>query len=94
MTYITEAMVERSIKTLRNAIEAAENSNQSGEDFVVAAAVAPSLLKALQKLAGNAGALRAFEHEIIEDAGFTNWTCLMDAVAAADDVIAKAKGKS
>lgn len=50
MTYITDATVERSVKTLRNAIEAAENSNQAGENFVVAAAAAPELLEALTRL--------------------------------------------
>ena len=34
----TEAQAERAIATLKRAIEAAENSNQAGENFVVGAA--------------------------------------------------------
>jgi hypothetical protein len=45
----TEAAAERAIVTLKKAIEAAENSNQAGEDFVVAAAAAPVLLEALHE---------------------------------------------
>lgn len=56
-------------------------------------AAAPELLEALQSLAGNAGALRAFEWEIREAAGNTNWQCLMDAIAKADAAIAKALGQ-
>lgn len=48
------------------------------------------LVAALRNLAGNVGALRAFEHEIREVAGNTNWQCLMDAVEAADETL-KAK---
>ena len=55
-------------------------------------ASAPALLEALRGLAGNAGALRAFEWEIRAAAGNTNWQCLMDAVAAADAAIASARG--
>ena len=49
MSYlVSEAAAERAIAVLKRAIEAAENSNQAGEDFVVAAAAAPELLEALQ----------------------------------------------
>jgi hypothetical protein len=44
----SEAAAERAIATLRRAIDAAENSNQAGENFVVAAALGPELLKALE----------------------------------------------
>jgi hypothetical protein len=47
--HITDAQVERACTVLKRAIEAAENSNQAGEDFVVAAAVAPELLAALRQ---------------------------------------------
>lgn len=50
MSRASEAAAERAIVTLKSAIEAAENSNQAGEDFVVAAAQAPRLLGALQWL--------------------------------------------
>lgn len=42
------------------------------------------LVEALRGLAGNAGALRAFEWDIREACGNTNWQCLMDAIAKAD----------
>ena len=57
-------------------------------------AAAPELYKALRGLAGNAGALRAFEHEIRAVAGNTNWQCLADAIAVADAAIAKAENPS
>jgi len=44
---VSEAAAERAIVTLKRAIEAAENSNQAGEDFVVAAAAGQVLLEAL-----------------------------------------------
>lgn len=43
----TEAQAERAIATLKRAIDAAENSNQAGENFVVAAAAGPVLLRAV-----------------------------------------------
>jgi len=57
-------------------------------------AASPDLYDALRGLAANAGALRAFEHEIRYDVGNTNWQCLMDAVAVADAALAKAEGRS
>jgi hypothetical protein len=48
MSYLaSEAAAERAITTLKRAIDAAENSNQAGENFVVAAAAGPELLEAL-----------------------------------------------
>jgi ectoine hydroxylase-related dioxygenase (phytanoyl-CoA dioxygenase family) len=44
ITNATEAQAERAIAVLKRAIEAAENSNQAGENFVVAAAAGPELL--------------------------------------------------
>lgn len=52
----TEAQAERAIATLKRAIDAAENSNQAGENFVVAAAAGPALLTALETAAAR------FEH--------------------------------
>jgi hypothetical protein len=46
----TEAQAERAVAVLKRAIEAAENSNQAGEDFVVAAAAGQDLLAALEAL--------------------------------------------
>lgn len=91
---VTEAQADKACRTLKRAIDAAENSNQAGENFVVAAAAGEDLLTALRRLAGNAGALRAFEHEIRAVTGHTNWQCLMDAVADADAAIAKATGSA
>lgn len=45
----TEAEAERAIAALKLMIEAAENSNQAGEDAVVVAAAAPDLLSACQR---------------------------------------------
>lgn len=44
---------------------------------------------ALRKLAGNAGALGAFEDEIRAAAGNTNWQCLRDAITQADATLVK-----
>ena len=52
------------------------------------------LLAALRNLAAQVGGLRAFEWEIREAAGNTNWQCVIDAVAQADTAIAKATGAS
>lgn len=49
MTYVSDATYERAIKTLKRAIDAAENSNQAGEDFVLAAAAGPVMLEALEE---------------------------------------------
>lgn len=46
-TPATEAQAERAIAVLKRAIDAAENSNQAGENFVVAAAAGEDLLAAL-----------------------------------------------
>lgn len=43
----TEAQAERAISVLKRAIDAAENSNQAGENFVVAAAAGATLLRAV-----------------------------------------------
>lgn len=51
---------------------------------------APELYEALRNIAAQAGALRAFEFEIREVAGNTNWQCLIDAIAQADAALAKA----
>lgn len=90
MTYITDAQVERACKTLRNAIEAAENSNQAGEIFVVAAAVVPELLDALAVAAEELEyfvefARRQCEFEGDVEAGLT-------AVRNARAAISKARG--
>lgn len=47
----TEAQAEKAIAVLKRAIDAAENGNQTGENFVVAAAAAQSLLDALETAA-------------------------------------------
>lgn len=47
------------------------------------------LVEALRGLAGNAGALKAFEWEIREVCGNTNWQCLMDAIAKADAALSE-----
>ena len=46
---MTDAQVDRACDTLKRAIEAAENSNQAGEDFVMAAAAAPDLLSIVER---------------------------------------------
>ncbi len=46
--YLTDTQVEKACATLRKAIEAAENSNHSGEVFVVAAAAVLTMKEALE----------------------------------------------
>ena len=45
---VSEQQAEAAIKKLRLMIDAAENSNQAGEDAVVAAAAGPMMLAALR----------------------------------------------
>ena len=47
---VSEAEAERAIAVLKRGIEAAENSNQAGENFVVAASHAPELVEALEAM--------------------------------------------
>lgn len=53
----SELAAEKAIVILKRAIEAAENSNQAGEDFVVAAAAGEALLEELQRLNALVGAV-------------------------------------
>lgn len=57
---VTEAEAERAIAVLKRGIEAAENSNQAGENFVVAAANVWEIVSALRFLANAARATPAF----------------------------------
>ena len=47
---VTEAQADKACRTLKRAIDAAENSNQAGENFVVAAAAGEDLLEVLERL--------------------------------------------
>lgn len=80
----TEAQAEKAISVLKRAIEAAENGNQAGEDFVVAAAAGQDMLNALVSI----------EEYWNRD---QNETAMADAlwyiVNTAADAIAKATGQ-
>lgn len=81
----TEAQAEKAIAVLKRAIDAAENSNQAGEDFVVAAAASQAMLDALISI----------EEYWNRD---QNETAMADAlwyiVGTAADAITKARGES
>jgi len=53
-------------------------------------AAAPDLLEALRKLANEVGALKAFEADIRDFIGNSNWAVLMQRLADADEAISKA----
>ena len=55
-------------------------------------ATAPELHEAGRKLAAEVGGLRAFESEIREAIGNTNWSVLMNRLVGMDAAIAKATG--
>ena len=80
----TEAQAEKAISVLKRTIEAAENGNQAGEDFVVAAAAGQDMLNALVSI----------EEYWNRD---QNETAMADAlwyiVNTAADAIAKATGQ-
>lgn len=52
----TEAQADAAIAVLRRAIDAAENSNQAGENAVVMMAAAPALFEALSNFIAGADA--------------------------------------
>lgn len=56
--HITDSQVDAAIAVLRKGIKAAEASNQAGEEFVIAAARAGSLLKVLVASLSSANELR------------------------------------
>lgn len=87
LTNASEEATERAIAVLKSAIDAAENGNQAGENFVVAAARDPELLKALNRAAS---LIRKAER-------VTNWSSGADPFSGsvADEfeaLIAKAAG--
>jgi hypothetical protein len=57
-------------------------------------AAAPKMLKTLKHLAANCLKMRAFEHDVRQVIGNTNWQVLDDYVSEAYVVIAEAEGKS
>lgn len=97
----TEAQAEKAIAVLKRAINAAENSNQAGENFVVAAAAGEDLLDALRRLvrdvrdlmADSAGVAGLHLNGDVADWGWLEhnggW---LESLGAAEDVIAKATG--
>lgn len=95
----TEAQAERAIAILKRAIDAAENSNQAGENFVVAAAAGSDLLEALigagnviaslSRQFGHAGCTCTFPDS--DCCGFARSNAVMLKIDAA---IAKALGRT
>lgn len=55
MVNATEQQAEKAIAMLKRAIDAAENSNQAGENAVVLFASAPKLLAAAERALGQLG---------------------------------------
>jgi hypothetical protein len=85
---MTDAQVEAACATLKRAIEAAENANQAGEDFVMAAAAGPALLEALISL-------RDFGCPVCSgDCGSANPPVSCCPMTQASTAIAKAKGSA
>lgn len=80
---MTDAQVEAACATLKRAIEAAENSNQAGEDFVMAAAAAPELLEACEALLAGVDLLLGKPEACETD---------VPVIASARAAIAKARG--
>lgn len=62
------------------------------EGVAVFWAAAPELLSALSSLANEASGLSAFEAQIREVAGHTNWKCIQGRIKEARAAIAKATG--
>lgn len=97
----TEAQAERAIVTLKRAIEAAENSNQAGENFVVAAAAGEDLLEALRHLVHDVRDLMADSTGVAGlhlNGDVADWGWLeynggwLESLGAAEDAIAKVTG--
>lgn len=82
MTNVSEQAAERAVEKLRLIIDAAENSNQAGENAAVAAANGPQLLAALRQAAA---ALSVFCDEGAPE--------IVAAHGRAADAIAKAEGR-
>jgi hypothetical protein len=76
----TEQQAERAIAVLKRWIDAAENSNQLGEDMVVCAVAGPVLAEALKAL--------------LAETELTYGTQIMDRQDQARAAIAKAEGRS
>lgn len=97
----TEAQAEKAIATLKRAIDAAQNSNQAGENFVVAAAAGEDLLEALRHLvndvrdlmANSTGAAGLHLNGDVADWGWLEhnggW---LESLGVAEAAIAKATG--
>lgn len=85
----TEAQAEAAIATLKRWINAAENSNQNGEDLVVMAAAAPKMLMALEA---------AVDHGLVptssaKEGGASRYSKQVQAADMIREAIAKATGK-
>ena len=99
----TEAQAQKAIATLKSAIEAAENSNQAGENFVVAAAAGEGLLKALRHLVRDVRDLMAESTGVAGlhlNGDLADWGWLelnggwLESLGAAESAIARATGEA
>lgn len=91
---VQDYLVENSEWNIAERIEAAERqAAHDRQERLAAVNNHEALVEALRKLAGNAGALAAFEHEIREAAGNTNWQCLKEAISAADALLSRINGE-
>lgn len=93
-THLTDAQVDAACKKLRAMIEAAEASNQAGEDAVVKAAMASDLFKALVNLSNEVlGSLPLMEEPARREFGNTNYNILIQRAEEARAAVSKAEGR-
>ena len=93
----SEQQAERAVALLKRMIDAAENSNQAGEDAVVAAAAGPALLASLQAvmaMLSEAGVVLDCLSKPTPLIQLLNTQAEVDALEAARTAIAKATGAS
>lgn len=88
-THITDAQVDAACAKLRKIIEAAEASNQAGEDAVVCAAAGQDLLGALTEMVFHYGNPK--RDEWLNDEAFHMAKACADRAIA---IIAKAEGRT
>ena len=76
-------------------LDGVQNSNHRAETTATAAYAVPALVKALQRLSNETGALpKMFEPEIREATGNSNFGCIQGAVEKAAAALALARGET
>lgn len=90
MLNVTEAQAEKAIGVLKRAIEAAENSNQAGENAVVALAAGLDLLDVLGTVRDYVGDVAKGRASVLAQPNIVQMA--QDDLQAIDAAIAKATG--